>query len=130
VVQYTSSRYTRSAQSMSIFKFTGSGDKCDHIPSRFTKRTGYVKILLLGPPCSGKTSLFNLLTSNEQSNRNDSALFSTADVSMRVCYPIDARLEWMNTNFRCTDKMPLKVNVIDTPSIVPGSVRVSICDYH
>lgn len=45
---------------------------------------------------------------------------------MRVCFPMDARLEWMNRNFRCTDKIPLKVNVIDTPSIVAGSIRVSI----
>jgi len=134
---------------MSLFEYRGAGEKCDHVSSRFTKRTGYAKILLLGLPASGKTSVFNLLTDNEHKNSADSFIFSTTgmyrnqllcrsrfevaivcvdinvvDIHARIVQPLDSRMEWMRTNLRCTSTHPLKVSVIDTPSLVAGSNRV------
>ena len=51
---------------------------------------------------------------------------SPAEVDMSICTPIDKKLEWLYASFNCASKSPLKVTVMDTPSIVPGSIRVSV----
>lgn len=99
-------------------------DSINHNASRFVNRTNYIRILLLGLPCSGKTSLFNLLSNNEALNENDSFLFSTTEINMRICKPIDERLEYLYHNFKCSSQFTLKVNVIDTPALINGSNRV------
>ena len=57
------------------FVFTNAMLK--HIPSKYTKRVGHVKILLLGTPCCGKTTLYNILTGKPEYDSQDSFLFST-----------------------------------------------------
>ena len=44
---------------------------------------------------------------------------------MSIVTPFDKKLEWIFSTMNCSSKVPLKVTVIDTPSIVSGSVRVS-----
>ena len=57
-----------------------------HVPSRFTQRVGHVKILLLGLPCSGKTTLYNLLAGNPEYDSQDSFLFSTTGKYKRISF--------------------------------------------
>ena len=48
-----------------------------HTPSAYSCRTGNVKIALIGAPCSGKTSLYNILSENYEYEGLDSFIFST-----------------------------------------------------
>lgn len=40
---------------------------------------------------------------------------------MRSVVPEDAELDWMYKSFNCSSKTPIKVTVIDTPSLFTGS---------
>ena len=49
-----------------------------HTTTAYAKRTGNVKIAIIGGPCSGKTSLYNILSENYEYEGMDSSIFSTA----------------------------------------------------
>ncbi len=46
-----------------------------------------------------------------------------------MCTPEDDKLNWMYKTFNCATKAPLRVTVVDTPSLVAGScMKVEIDD--
>ena len=43
------------------------------------------------------------------------------EVEVGICTARDERLNWMYKSFNCASKTPLRVTIIDTPSIVTGA---------
>ena len=88
-----------------------------------THGANQIKISLIGLPSSGKSSLFNLLTSEYGHERSsvDHALFTTTDLRVRSYNIPDERLDWLCDVFKSKKRSPLMCSVIDNPAIVAGS---------
>ena len=82
-----------------------------------------IKISLIGLPSSGKSSLFNILTSEYGYERSavDHALFTTTDIKIRTYSLPDDRLDWLMEVFKSKKRSPQVCTVIDNPAIVAGS---------
>ena len=81
------------------------------------------KDLKIGLPSSGKSSLFNILTSEYGYERSavDHALFTTTDIKIRTYSLPDDRLDWLMEVFKSKKRSPQVCTVIDNPAIVAGS---------
>ena len=88
-----------------------------------THATNQIKISLIGLPSSGKSSLFNILTSEYGHERSavDHALFTTTDLRIRSYEMPDERLDWLQGVFKSKKRSPQVCTVIDNPAIVAGS---------
>ena len=125
----STSWYKAHAGEDAVDSFVGNNEMSDLIPKALRQpvlnvhATNQFRISLLGLPSSGKSSVFNILTSvtDQEMSPVEVSLFTTTDILMRSFAIPDDRLEYLAKASGSKAVTPQIMSCLDNPAIVSGS---------